>query len=287
VVSFSTGQRRWFGGARTPQRGSRGRGQSPGARGFSLLDLLVSMAVLAVLISIITPSLRFFTEAARRVVCQSQLSQFGVALTLWVDEPSHFGRLPSSELAEPILRNQEPIQPSKKMQLVHLGEDDPAAWDGLGRLVQEGYLTEQALFYCPSHHGLHPQERYNPEWVMLGERIVCNYHYRLISPRGGKLRDLSPDTAILTDGMRSVQDYSHRIGNNVLKADMSVEWFADTEQYITDLLPEEESAPDAGVPVFSSWHVLDTGLPPDGAGDGEDLDGRAVLKLKVNDVHND
>ena len=55
-----------------PMRGSRG--------GFSLLEVMVVIAISAVLIGILMPALRTANEAARATRCSSQLRQIGVAI---------------------------------------------------------------------------------------------------------------------------------------------------------------------------------------------------------------
>jgi len=249
-----------FQGARRQPRRMTCPNSGLGRRAFSLIDLLVSIGVIAILISILAPSLRMITEAARRVVCQSQLAQIGVGLTMWTDD--HRGKLPPSDFTDDVYSGPgEPFQPSGQMELLHLG-DDPNAWDGLGLLFSQEYLAAPSLFYDPSHTGLHPEERYESAWVMLDDQIVGNYHYRLFPTGEPVLADLDPDTTLVTDGMRSVADYNHHVGNNMLKADMSVVWYRDDEDFVIGMLPQSEQAPNAGVPVMSSWFVMDTGQPP-------------------------
>lgn len=220
---------------------------------------------MSVLLGILAPSMSLVTEAARRVKCQKKLSDLGLALTMYADD--HRDMLPPSDVADEVFSvesspDQDIIQSSTLMQLAHLGDDDPNNFDGLGRLLEWQYLSDPSALYCPSHAGEHPHEQYASSWVDLGGEIVINYHYRLLGETD-MLSRLDPNTTLVTDGMRSIADYNHRSGNNMLKADMSVVWYTDENDYIVSLLPSSETAPGAGVPVNASWTVLDTGTPPD------------------------
>lgn len=52
-------------------------------RGYSLLELLVTIAVIAVLIGVLLPALPLARDAARRSACGSNLRQIGVAIELY------------------------------------------------------------------------------------------------------------------------------------------------------------------------------------------------------------
>lgn len=61
------------------------RGQRP-CRAFTVIELLVVVAIIALLISILLPSLMLAREAARSAVCRSNQRQIGLAARMYMDE---------------------------------------------------------------------------------------------------------------------------------------------------------------------------------------------------------
>ena len=64
-------------------------------RGFTLLELLVSVAIIAILVAILVPSLDQAREAGRRAVCLSNLHQLSTAMAAYVNT---FGAYPVWDL---------------------------------------------------------------------------------------------------------------------------------------------------------------------------------------------
>ena len=65
--------------------------QSENRNGFTLIELLVVISIIALLLSILMPALRAVKEQAQRVVCMSNLSQWGLMFTLYTeDHDGHF-----------------------------------------------------------------------------------------------------------------------------------------------------------------------------------------------------
>lgn len=54
-------------------------------RGFTLIELLIVISIIALLISILLPSLGKARKTARNVVCQNNLRQLGIAITGYLD----------------------------------------------------------------------------------------------------------------------------------------------------------------------------------------------------------
>jgi len=54
--------------------------------GFTLIELLVVISIIALLLSVLLPSLRLAKEQAKSLVCKSNLKQLGVGLQLYIQE---------------------------------------------------------------------------------------------------------------------------------------------------------------------------------------------------------
>lgn len=59
-------------------------------RGFTLVELLIVVGIIAVLISLLLPSLHRAREGARQAVCMSNLRQLGVGMYSYASENEHY-----------------------------------------------------------------------------------------------------------------------------------------------------------------------------------------------------
>ena len=67
---------------------------------FTLIEVLIVVAIIGILASLLLPSLRKSRRTAKTAVCLSQLKQCGVANQLYLDDNS--GWFPLSEVNQPL-----------------------------------------------------------------------------------------------------------------------------------------------------------------------------------------
>lgn len=230
-----------------PRAGALGGAAAKGSGGFTLIDLLVSISVIAVLIGILMPSLTMVRESARRVVCSSNVRQLGMGVLMYADD-SKSNLLPFTKFDSGAAMADEP-------QETMILRTSDGQWDGLGLLYFGEYLDAPGVFYCPSHHGEHSMQRYIAVWPHFNSgSVVGNYQFRgghRATLEGARLQ------AVIADGMRSVSDYNHLVGANFWRGDMSLNWFSDPSSSLATVLPVEPNDPAAPAKVDQAWTRLD------------------------------
>lgn len=198
--------------------------------GFTIVELMVSLSIIALMITLMVPLLGRTREAANRLICAGNLRQVGVGLSLYGS--NHSDRLPSTVHA----RGEQP-RPQEMISLTTGTPADPeqqADWDGLGWLIGDArmFVDSPNVLFCPSHRGNHRPEFAAKDLAShnVFERIYINYHYigDLDRARDRTRRlDSDPNQAIVADGMRELADVNHVDGANVLRGDGSVSYWSD------------------------------------------------------------
>lgn len=227
---------------------------------------MVSMVVMGVLMAVLLPAVAHVRHMAKRTECRSNIRQQGLALQMYAYDRS--GRLPQS-----VFSKDDPSYAWAPQETVNL-RVDPAThpmfagaskatarqqWDALGHLYKHDYISSPEIFYCPSNDGHLDHPQFAAQFAGEPGAIVGNYQLRLLEARE-YLSNLDPNLALISNSLRSPIEYSHRDGNNVLSADMSVSWFQDTSGSLLTSLGSSiaVSGRDEMSGVEYAWALMDT-----------------------------
>ncbi len=230
-------------------------------RGFSLIELLVTLAVVAILSSLLFPTLGKVHGMALILMCQNNMRVFGMALDDYREENGR--NLPPS-------RNQN--NPQELMALSAGTSDGVRRWDGLGLLwaKPKRYIGKDSrVFFCPSHQAEHRFDTYATVFTNAGlngvsENVIYgNYHYwgawtdrvgeaTKLNNANRRAIDLGKEI-VLTDGMRTKRDVNHVGGCNGLFSDGHISWLGSHDlSKLLSTLPSKPEPRDVQLQIFGS-----------------------------------
>jgi len=114
---------------------------------FTLVELLVVMAIIALLAALFLPSLASAKSAGKRAVCVSNLRQIGIAT--YVYSSDHNGQIPYGPVSPPLTSPAE-LYPStgSPTSLLSLKTGAPV---GLGLLLRNQLANTAKVFFCPAN----------------------------------------------------------------------------------------------------------------------------------------
>ena len=219
--------------------------------GFTIIELLVTISIVALLMSLMMPGFKAVRESANRIQCSSNLRQLGLAIFSYSTQNGDY-------LPKTIFDDDQTSMPRELMALTtgdnFLSLNIENQWDGLGLLVCNGnmFLDSPNVLYCPCHCGSHPSSDFDTAKKLTGARVFGNYHYIGDTNREKQCKrrpaDQSSENPLVADGMREKSDVNHRNGANILYGDLSVRFWHDRNLLLRNfMLSISDSQPPAQI----------------------------------------
>ncbi|MEW6305934.1 MAG: type II secretion system protein [Verrucomicrobiota bacterium] len=224
------------------------------SRGFTLVELLVVMAIIGILAGMLSTALASGKARARRAACTSNLRQ--VYLTVQSFALDHDGDVPLG------------YRGGRKQwnTMVYSGTSDKFVL--YGRLYTEGMLAEPRILYCPAERA--PEQAFNTAtnpWPpgVSGINVQGGYASAPLvdwgfgdAPPQWPCIDTLGQVALLADAMGLPERINsrHRDGINVTFTDGSVDWVA-RARFETNLAPCTTISPAHNAAQDAVWAELD------------------------------
>ena len=216
--------------------------------GFSLVELLVTLSIIALLSGIMMPTLKGVRASAEKLMCANNMRAIYYGFNGFAND--HMS---------PIMPTSIPYKNKiyKDTMAITANENpnERQEWDGLGLLLKGAYLDNCKCLYCASHHGDHSFETYQADLenistqpVSPDRQLFCNYQYAGGYENGYKKNNElnkspkkiyfndSANNVLLTDGMRSANDFNHGKGSNSLSSGGEIRWFNNNEKILSPKL---------------------------------------------------
>jgi len=150
---------------------------------FTLIEMLVVVAIVVLLVALLLPALNRVRFQARLVTCKSNLHQIGVALATYAHRG---GRIPFGPEVQPLGPMLEGNDGTKATNQIWTGPQTPACqYMGVGLLLARR-LVPPELLYCPGDDSTDPVEELDKIRRQAMEPVFSSYLYRQLQETNGR-----------------------------------------------------------------------------------------------------
>jgi len=218
------------------------------SRGFTLIELLVVVSIIALLLTILTPSLSRARDSARKTECLSNLRSVMVATTMYVGDER---RLPD-------LNNDADEGALQYNYLIYDGRDFEQCFGPLAR--PNGIVEATEQFFCPVQedpfHLLATDDNPWPAKPDFDTRAGYGRRYGLSGKSLSEFRELVAYAADLLHLPKLITESGHKSGVNVVYIDGHAEWVDAFKDLIDNDLASPFDPADNGI-IKDIWKTLD------------------------------
>jgi type II secretory pathway pseudopilin PulG len=202
----------------TKRRRLRG---STGAAGFSIVELLVVIGIIAILLGLLLPAMQRAKVHARMIACRSNMRQIGQAMMIYSNENGGWLFPPDHGLDVPlqqrwflmVLKPPPPKDPNSDdprdwtppIMLCPADDQEPREWHSY---ILNHHLVEHHILYSSKP----PANLTSSSVVVMGEKLTLSTNYYVETKPGG------------TTYFEQVDEHRHGVqnGSNYLYLDMHV-----------------------------------------------------------------
>lgn len=139
-------------------------------KGFTLIELLVVIAIIALLMSIVTPAMRKAKDYARKIICQSNYKQLGIAIGTYGSQTDYNFQNYKSAIGMSADERQ-------RHWFFHNGTGDyahEAQPYAIQHLLNSDILPDRQVFFCPGIKNLSYDQNYPVSRVVAGNYTPLN-----------------------------------------------------------------------------------------------------------------
>src|SRR5687767_5632753 len=161
-------------------------------RGFTLVELLVVIGIIAILVGVLLPTLQKVRSAGNRAVCLSNERQLLLAVQMYANQ--FRSALPPGVDGSNFYQGNFIYRDPAALDAAYAGSNPPVrphhfeGWCNLGYVFPTRILKDPKAFYCPEHRG---EPTYPDAWKNTSTKWI-NYTYRYTGnpnpPKLGKVK---------------------------------------------------------------------------------------------------
>ena len=134
-------------------------------KAFTLIELLVVISIIALLLSILMPALNSARDRARRLICSTNLHQFGLGVVMYAQNNNSY--VPS---LDPITNLRiDAVHFRAYWHSVYGWGQFGIVWHWLALLYPD-YITDGKVFYCPGSW-----VKYKDYWKFYGDKASTEF----------------------------------------------------------------------------------------------------------------